>query len=54
MRIVGFFLRTAIILMALIGFSTVIIAGLMFITLWTVLPPLVVMLFVSGLRSFIS
>ena len=54
MRIVGFFLRTAIITMALIGFSTVIIAGLMFITLWTVLPPLVVMLFVSGLRSFIS
>ena len=54
MRVVGFCLRTVIIFMALLGFIVVIIAGLFFLTLWSILPVLVVLLFVNGLKTLIS
>ena len=54
MRLVGFFLRSAIIIMALLGFIAVLIAGMMFIALWTVLPVLVVMFFINGVQSLIA
>ena len=54
MRIVGFILRTAIIVVAMISFLTVIIGGVMFVILWTVLPVLVVSFVVNGIQSFFS
>ena len=54
MRIVGFFLRTAIIFMALIAFLIVIIGGVMFVLLWTGLPVIVASLFIHGLQAFLS
>ena len=54
MRLVGFFLRTVIIFMALLGFTVVIITGFLFLALWTILPVLIVMLFINGLKTLIS
>lgn len=54
MRIVGFFLRTAIIFMALVAFLIVIIGGGIFLLLWTGLPVIVVSLFIQGLQALIS
>ena len=54
MRIVGFFLRAAVIAMALLGFATVIVAGVMCFILWTILPPLLVVLLIDGLKDLIS
>ena len=54
MRFVGFILRSVIIFIALIGFLIVIIGGVMFTALWTILPVLVVLFFMNGLQSLIS
>lgn len=54
MRLVGFFLRTAIITAALLGFTIVIIGGLMFIALWMVLPVLLVDLILNGITAILS
>ena len=54
MRVVGFCLRIVIIFMALLGFIVVITAGLLFLSLWSILPVLIVVLFVNGLKSLIS
>ena len=53
MRVVGFCLRIVIIFMALLGFTVVITAGVLFLTLWSILPVLVVLLFVNGLKTLI-
>jgi hypothetical protein len=44
MRIVGIFLRTALLCIALLAFIVVIIGGILFISLWTVLPVLAALL----------
>lgn len=54
MRLVGFFLRTAIITAAFLGFTIVIIGGLMFIALWMVLPVLLVDLILNGVTAILS
>ena len=54
MRLVGFFLRSVIMLMAFLGFTVVIVGGLLFITLWSVLPVLIVTLFMNGIKTLIS
>ena len=54
MRVVGFCLRIVIIFMALLGFIVVITAGLLFLSLWSILPVLIVVLFVNGLKTLIS
>ena len=54
MRVVGFLLRTVIICMSLLGFVTVFCGGLMFIALWTILPALLFLLFINGIRTIIS
>ena len=53
MRMVGFFLRTVIIFMALLGFTMVIIGGLLLLSLWTILPVLIVVLVINGLKTLI-
>jgi hypothetical protein len=53
MRIVGFFLRTALISVALLSFLTVIIGGVMFLALWIVLPMLVVDLIIQGTQMLL-
>ncbi len=54
MRVVGFVLRTMIIAVALASFVVVILVALGFLLFWTVLPALVVSLFVSGVISLFS
>ncbi len=54
MRIVGTLLRTAIILMALLGFLTVLIGGVMFFVLWLALPALVAIFFVNSVTNLIA
>ncbi len=54
MRLVGFFLRSAIITAAFLGFTIVIIGGLMFIALWMVLPVLLVDLILNGVTAILS
>lgn len=51
MRIVGAFIRTAIISIALIGFLLVIFFGVAFLVLWTILPILIGHFFIIGLQS---
>ena len=53
MRMVGFFLRTVIIFMALLGFTMVIIGGLLLLSLWSILPVLIVVLVINGLKTLI-
>ena len=53
MRMVGFFLRTVIIFMALLGFTMVIIGGLLLLSLWTILPVLIAVLVINGLKTLI-
>ncbi len=50
MRIVGFVLRTALIVIALVAFLSVIAVFLATLFLWTILPALVVYFFMSGLN----
>jgi hypothetical protein len=54
MRLVGFFLRSAIITAAFLGFTTVIIGGLMFLALWLTLPVLIVSFLLNGISSLLS
>lgn len=54
MRLVGFFLRSAIIIMALLSFITVIIGGIIFTLLWLILPVLVVSFFLNGIGLLFS
>lgn len=49
MRIVGFVIRTILILFAIASFLAVLLLALAFILLWTILPGVVVYLFISGL-----
>lgn len=49
MRLVGTIIRTALLLIALACFVTVLIGGILFFVLWTVLPLVVVLLFRSSL-----
>lgn len=50
MRIVGFVIRTILIVIALIAFLMVIALGLCVLALWTILPALVIYFFVNGLN----
>ena len=50
MRIVGFVIRSAIIIVALIGFLLVLSVGSLFLALWTVLPALVLYFFVTSIN----
>lgn len=52
MRMVGFVIRTALILIALIAFIAVFAAGAVFIVFWSALPVIIVHLLISGLGSF--
>jgi hypothetical protein len=52
MRIVGAFIRTAIIVVAGIGFIVVNITGLTFFALWTILPVLIVHFLLTSIRVF--
>ncbi len=54
MRIVGFFLRAIILMIALLCFLTVLIGGLLFVITWTILPILVVEFFLSGILLLVS
>jgi hypothetical protein len=50
MRIVGFVIRTILIVIALVAFLLVIALGLCVLLLWTILPVLVIYFFVNGLH----
>jgi len=52
MRIVGFFIRSALIIMALVGFAFVLLVGIAVFLFWTVLPILVGHFFIIGFQSF--
>lgn len=49
MRIVGFVVRVVFIVLALLAFLAVILFGVVFLLLWTVLPALVIYIFMNGL-----
>lgn len=52
MRIVGFSLRVAILSIALLGFIVVFFVGAFTLILWSILPALVIHLFLGGIRVF--
>ncbi len=54
MRIVGAIIRTALIAIAIVSFSIVLLFGVMFIGFWTILPILVGHFFITGVQSFFS
>jgi hypothetical protein len=54
MRMVGAFIRTALIFIALVLFVFVFLFGLSFVLLWTVLPVLIGHFFLIGIRSFFA
>ena len=54
MRLVGFFLRSALITIALACFCVVLIGGVMFLVLWTILPILTADIFITGITQFFS
>lgn len=53
MRIVGFFVRTTLLAIACILFLIVIGVGVLAFLLWTILPALVIYLFMSGFAQFV-
>ena len=52
MRIVGFIIRSALLMIAFVGFVIVLIGGVMFFVLWTILPILVILFLRSSLVFF--
>lgn len=54
MRMVGFVIRTALMLIALFCFAAVVAVGLWFILFWTVLPFLIILFITSGFTSLFS
>lgn len=54
MRMVGFMVRTALLVIAFISFLFVLIGGLVFLALWIPLPALLVHFFVNGIRLLFS
>ena len=52
MRIVGAIIRTAILAMALVGFSVVFFLGLLFFLIWTVLPILILHFLLTSIKVF--
>ena len=54
MRIVGAFIRTALIFMALVSFAFVFAFGFAFLLLWTILPILIGHFFLLSIRSIFA
>ena len=54
MRIVGAIIRTALIAIALIGFSFVLVVGLFIFSLWTILPLLIGHFFITGVQALFA
>ncbi len=54
MRLVGTFIRTALIVMALCCFTIVIVGGVLFVVLWTALPILLADFVINGLQLLIG
>ncbi len=53
MRCIGFFLRGLMIVIGLGVLGTIVIAGLFTVICWTLLPFIIVLLFISGLRLLV-
>ena len=54
MRVVGFFIRAAIICIAIIGFSFVFLIGAATLVIWTILPALIFFWLTSGIHLLFS
>jgi hypothetical protein len=54
MRMVGFVVRAALLLIALLSLSVIFFGGLAFLLLWIPLPAIIVHFVISGLRLLIS
>lgn len=54
MRIVGFVIRTALLLIALCSFLIIFISGFLFVILWILLPLLILHFFVNGFTLLFS
>ncbi len=54
MRIVGFIIRSALITIALICFTIVIVGGLLLLVIWTLLPMLIVYFLINSIGLFIG
>ncbi len=54
MRIVGFIIRTALIVIALLCFAIVVVSGVLLLVVWTALPILIVNFLINGLGLFFS
>ena len=54
MRMVGFIVRAALLLIALLSLSVIFFGGLAFLVLWIPLPAIIVHFIISGIRLLIS